>query len=93
MHEVAKALWHHFDGPRAQQLANDTVFRFDDGRIVPEQAEELEALWKLLGRARILTVTRGLPTGSIALNALRSRARARSDDRHRPPRASSPASP
>ncbi len=68
-HSVAAALWHHFDGPLAQQRANDTVFRFDNGRIVQEQADELEALWALLGRARILTVTRGLPTGSIALNA------------------------
>ncbi len=68
VHEVARTLWHHFDGPHAQQLANSTVFRFEDGRIAPEQATELEDLWKLLGRARVLTVTRGLPTGSIALN-------------------------
>jgi exodeoxyribonuclease V alpha subunit len=67
--EVAAALWHHFDGPVAQQRANDTVFRFDSGRVVAEQADELEALWALLGRARILTVTRGLPTGAVALNA------------------------
>jgi len=68
-HSVASALWHHFDGPRAQQHANDTVFRFVDGRIVPEQAAELERLWAQLSQARILTVTRGLPTGSTALNA------------------------
>jgi exodeoxyribonuclease V alpha subunit len=68
-HDVAAALWHHFDGPHAQRLANETVFRFDNGRVAPEQHAELEALWHLLGRARILTVTRGLPTGSQALNA------------------------
>jgi exodeoxyribonuclease V alpha subunit len=66
---VAAAAWHHFDGPKAQRAANDTVFRFVDGAIVAEQAAELERLWQLIGRARILTATRGLPTGSIALNA------------------------
>jgi exodeoxyribonuclease V alpha subunit len=69
VHAVAGALWHHFDGPRAQRLANDTVFRFTDWRIDPAQADELDALWKLLGKARLLTVTRGMPTGSLALNA------------------------
>jgi exodeoxyribonuclease V alpha subunit len=67
---LATALWHHFDGPRAQQLANDTVFRFVDGRIAPAQAASLESLWQLLGRARLLAVTRGLPTGSQALNTV-----------------------
>lgn len=67
-HAVAAALWHHFEGPRAQNLANEIVFRFDGGRVAPEQEAQLEALWQLLGRARILTVTRGLPTGSQALN-------------------------
>jgi exodeoxyribonuclease V alpha subunit len=67
---VAEALWHHFEGPRAQQLANDTVFRFTDGRIEPAQAAQLEELWALLSRARLLAVTRGLPTGSQALNAV-----------------------
>lgn len=69
VHNVAAALWHHFDGPHAQRLANDTVFRFEDGRIADAQAKELEALWRVLTTARILTVTRGMPTGSIALNA------------------------
>jgi exodeoxyribonuclease V alpha subunit len=69
VHAVAAALWHHFDGPRAQRLANDTVFGFVDGRIDPAQADELQALWGLLGKARLLTVTRGMPTGSLALNA------------------------
>jgi exodeoxyribonuclease V alpha subunit len=69
VHAVAGALWHHFDGPKAQQLANGTVFRFTDGRVDPTQANELDALWKLLGKARLLTVTRGMPTGSLALNA------------------------
>jgi exodeoxyribonuclease V alpha subunit len=68
-HATAAALWHHFDGPRAQDLANSTVFRFVDGRVAPEQAAELHALWDQLTRARILTVTRSLPTGSRALNA------------------------
>jgi len=67
--EIATHAWHHFDGPRAQQAANDTVFRFHDGAIAPEQAVELARLWDLVGRARILTATRGLPTGAIALNA------------------------
>ena len=67
---VATALWHHFDGQRAQQLANETVFRFIDGRIDPAQSAQLEELWALLGRARVLAVTRGLPTGSQALNAI-----------------------
>ena len=66
---VAAAVWHHFDGPRAQDLANQLVFRFDDGQIAPAQAAELEHLWQLAGRARILTVTRTLPTGARALNA------------------------
>jgi exodeoxyribonuclease V alpha subunit len=69
VHNVAAALWHHFDGPHAQRLANDTVFRFEDGRIADARAKELEALWRVLTTARILTVTRGMPTGSIALNA------------------------
>lgn len=68
-HQVAHTLWHHFDGPRAQDLANDVVFRFDAGRVVPEQRAQLQRLWDLLARARLLTVTRALPTGSVALNA------------------------
>ena len=65
---VAEATWHHFDGPRALALA-ERVFAFDDGRIAPAHVAELEALWELLGRGRLLTVTRALQTGSIALNA------------------------
>ncbi len=65
---TAEALWHHFDGPHALRLA-DTVFRFDDGAIVPQQRAELERLWFLLNRARVLAVTRSLPTGSVAINA------------------------
>jgi exodeoxyribonuclease V alpha subunit len=64
---VADALWHHFDGPRALR-AGDRVFRFSDGVVDPAQRDELEQLWRLLGRARILTVTRALPTGSLAIN-------------------------
>jgi len=64
---VATALWHHFDGPKALR-AGERVFRFVDGAIDPAQRAELEHLWHLLGRARILTVTRALATGSIAIN-------------------------
>jgi exodeoxyribonuclease V alpha subunit len=67
--DVAIQAWHHFDGAKAQAAANSTVFRFADGAIAEDQADELQRLWELVGRARILTATRGLPTGSIALNA------------------------
>jgi exodeoxyribonuclease V alpha subunit len=66
--QVAEGLWHHFEGPRALRAA-ERVFRFSDGRIDPAQLAELERLWQLLARARVLTVTRALPTGSIAINA------------------------
>ena len=66
--QVAEGLWHHFEGPRALRAA-ERVFRFTDGRIDPAQLPELERLWQLLARARVLTVTRALPTGSIAINA------------------------
>jgi exodeoxyribonuclease V alpha subunit len=66
---VAAALWHRYGGAQANRIANDTVFRFEAGSVVAEQASDLEALWSLLTQARLLTVTRGLPTGSIALNA------------------------
>ncbi len=64
---VAEALWHHFDGPVALRTAHH-VFRFTDGVIDPAHAPGLEVLWRLLGRARILTVTRALATGSLAIN-------------------------
>jgi exodeoxyribonuclease V alpha subunit len=64
---VATSLWHHFEGPRALRFA-EHVFRFVDGHVDPAQYGELEQLWYLLNRARILTVTRALPTGSIAIN-------------------------
>lgn len=67
--QVTATVWHHFDGPKAQAIANETVFRFDDGAIVAEQTQALEDLWHRIGRARILTATRGLPTGARALNA------------------------
>ena len=66
--QVAESSWHHFDGPRALR-AGDRVFRFVDGIVDPEQRDELEQLWRLLGRARILTATRALATGSLAINA------------------------
>jgi len=65
---VAEGLWHHFEGPRALRAA-ERVFHFTDGRIAPDERAELEQLWQLLGRARVLTVTRALATGSLAINA------------------------
>jgi exodeoxyribonuclease V alpha subunit len=65
---VAEGLWHHFEGPRALRAA-ERVFHFAGGRIDPAEAPELERLWQLLSRARVLTVTRALPTGSLAINA------------------------
>ncbi len=64
---TAEAMWLHLEGPRALR-AGERVFRFVDGVIDPAQRAELEALWSLLGRGRILTVTRSLATGSIAIN-------------------------
>jgi exodeoxyribonuclease V alpha subunit len=65
---VAEAFWHHFEGPRALR-AGERVFRFEGGVIDPAQRDELEELWRLLSRARVLTVTRALATGSLAINA------------------------
>jgi exodeoxyribonuclease V alpha subunit len=65
---VADALWHHFDGPRARARAHD-VFHIRDGAVDARQESALEALWRMLSRARLLTVTRGLPTGALAINA------------------------
>ncbi len=64
---VADALWLHLDGPRALRMA-ERVFHFDDGKIVDGDRDALETLWHLLGRGRALTVTRTLPTGSVAIN-------------------------
>ena len=66
--QVVEGTWHHFDGPKALRAA-EHVFRFIDGAIHPDDVAELEALWTTLNRGRILTVTRALQTGSIALNA------------------------
>ena len=65
---VAETTWHHFGGPAALRAA-DEVFRFADGVIDPAQAASLDALWAMLQRGRLLTVTRALPTGAVALNA------------------------
>ena len=65
---VAESMWHHAGGPRGLRAA-ERVFRFTDGHVDPAQTAELERLWQLLARARILTVTRALPTGSLAINA------------------------
>jgi exodeoxyribonuclease V alpha subunit len=66
--ESAEQLWKHFEGPRALRTA-ERVFRFVDGVVEPAQLAELERLWTALGRARVLTVTRALATGSLAINA------------------------
>ncbi len=65
---VAETTWHHFGGPAALRAA-EHVFRFTDGELDPAHADELERLWAMLQRGRLLTVTRALPTGSVALNA------------------------
>jgi len=65
---VVDATWHHYNGPKALRAA-ERVFRFVDGRIDPADAPALEELWRLLERGRILTVTRALPTGAVAINA------------------------
>ena len=65
---VAETTWHHFGGPSALRAA-DHIFRFVDGAIDPAETTELEALWSMLQRGRLLTVTRALPTGSVAVNA------------------------
>lgn len=64
---VADALWLHLDGPKALRSA-ERVFRFVDGKVIEGDRAELEALWALLARGRVLTVTRTLPTGSVAIN-------------------------
>lgn len=64
---VAVALWRRvFD--RATSTLADTVFRFTEGEVAPAQQQLLEDLWQGLSKMRLLTVTRGQPTGSIALN-------------------------
>jgi exodeoxyribonuclease V alpha subunit len=65
---AAEGLWHHFEGPRALRAA-ERVFHFTDGRVADDEAGELDRLWQLLERARLLTVTRALPTGALAINA------------------------
>lgn len=65
---VAEGLWHHFEGPRALRTA-ERVFHFTGGCIDPDERDDLERLWRLLSRARVLTVTRALATGSHAINA------------------------
>jgi exodeoxyribonuclease V alpha subunit len=65
---VAEMLWHHVDGPQILRRA-ERVFRFVDGTVDPAQRAELEQLWTQLGHARVLSATRALPTGSVAINA------------------------
>ncbi len=65
---VVEATWHHYDGPRALRAA-ERVFRFVDGTVHADDEHDLEALWAMLERGRILTVTRALATGAIAINA------------------------
>lgn len=64
---VAVALWRRIFDRETSTLA-DTVFRFTDGEVAPAQLPLLEALWQRLAQMRLLTVTRGQPTGAIALN-------------------------
>ncbi|MBK7536012.1 MAG: exodeoxyribonuclease V subunit alpha [Myxococcales bacterium] len=64
---VAEALWRRVFDRETAALA-DLVFRFEDGEIAPEQAPLLEALAQRLSSARLLTVTRGQATGSVAMN-------------------------
>lgn len=64
---VAVALWRRVFDRETSTLA-DTVFRFTEGEVAPAQLPLLEALWQRLAKMRLLTVTRGQPTGSIALN-------------------------
>ncbi len=66
--QVTESTWHHFGG-HAALLAAERVFRFVDGRVDPAHSADLEALWQLLSRGRLLTVTRALPTGAVAVNA------------------------
>ncbi|MFN0251214.1 MAG: exodeoxyribonuclease V subunit alpha [Kofleriaceae bacterium] len=66
--EVAQAAWHYWGGHTAL-LAAERVFCFVDGRIDAAHSADLEALWLLLARGRLLTVTRALPTGAVAINA------------------------
>jgi exodeoxyribonuclease V alpha subunit len=64
---VAVALWRNiFD--RETATLSDTVFRFVDGELQPSQLPLLESLWQRLAKKRLLTVTRGQATGSIAIN-------------------------
>lgn len=65
--QVATALWRRVFDRETASLA-DTVFHFVDGEAAPAQVPLLEALWQRLAQMRLLTVTRGQPTGSIALN-------------------------
>lgn len=65
---VADTTWHHFGGLSALRAA-EQVFRFVDGAVDPRDAAALDALWTQLQRGRLLTVTRALPTGSVAINA------------------------
>lgn len=65
---VAETTWHHFGGLTALRAA-EHVFRFVDGAVDPRDAAALDALWTQLQRGRLLTVTRALPTGSVAINA------------------------
>jgi exodeoxyribonuclease V alpha subunit len=68
-HRVVEAAWHHAGGLSLQTRANEIVVRFEAGRVVSEHRAALEQLFVLATRARILTATRALATGSLALNA------------------------
>jgi exodeoxyribonuclease V alpha subunit len=61
---VAAALWRTLEHPAAER-----VFRFVDGKVAADHRGDLEALWQAMQRARLLTVTRALSTGALAVNA------------------------
>jgi exodeoxyribonuclease V alpha subunit len=66
---VVEAAWHNARGPHVQDRANEVVFRFADGRVIADQRPLLEDLFAQASRARVLSATRALAAGSLALNA------------------------
>lgn len=64
---VAEAMWRHLFDLETAALAAAS-YRFVEGEVIAEQAELLETLWARLSKARLLTVTRGQPTGAVAIN-------------------------
>ena len=89
---VADALWHHFDGPRAQRARATHVFRFNDGAIDPAQAAELERA-VAAARARAHAHRHARPADRLDRDQRAPpRARARAHDRRPAAPSSCPAS-